>query len=305
MNPVNLFKALADTTRLRLFNVLLHNELNVNEIVDIMGMGQSRISRHLKILTDSNLLSSRRDGLWVFYTVNKKDANSRFVESIAHLLKGDEQFREELMRTEGILNQKKNSRRRFFDTIADDWDRLKKEILNNFDPAPHILNMMDRCSVAVDLGCGTGYLLSQLTEKAEKVIGVDSSPKMLEIARRRFSHNAPIELRLGELEHLPIRDRAGDCAILNMVLHHLPQPINGVREVNRILRKGKKLIIVEFDKHKNESLRTKFGDHWLGFHRHEITGWLSETGFEPVDLRQFPLRGLTVNIFLSVKRNRI
>lgn len=305
MEPVYLFKALADTTRLRLFNILLHNELNVNEIVDIMGMGQSRISRHLKILTDSSLLSSRRDGLWVFYRVNKNEVNSRFIESIAHLLKKNEQFRDELVRTEGILKQQRHSRRRFFDTIADDWDRLKKEILNDFDPAPHVLGMMERCSVAVDLGCGTGYLLSKLTEKAERVIGVDSSPKMLEIARRRFSHNAPIELRLGELEHLPIRDRAGDCAILNMVLHHLPKPVNGIQEINRILRKGKKLIIVEFEKHKDESLRRKFGDHWLGFHRHEITRWLSETGFELVDFEQFPLEELAVNIFLSVKRNRI
>jgi len=62
MKAVNLFKALADETRLRLVHLFLHFELNVNEIVAILGMGQSRISHHLKILVDSQLLTSRRDG---------------------------------------------------------------------------------------------------------------------------------------------------------------------------------------------------------------------------------------------------
>lgn len=67
MQPIIYFKALADETRLRLLNLLREQELNVNEIVAILEMGQSRISRHLKILSESGLLQSRRDGLWVFY----------------------------------------------------------------------------------------------------------------------------------------------------------------------------------------------------------------------------------------------
>ncbi len=64
------FKALSDATRLRLMHILLHYELSVNELVTILGMGQSRISRHLKILTEAGLLTSRRDGLWVFYSAS-------------------------------------------------------------------------------------------------------------------------------------------------------------------------------------------------------------------------------------------
>ena len=49
------FKALSDETRLRLVHILLHYELSVNELVRILGMGQSRVSRHLKILTEAGL----------------------------------------------------------------------------------------------------------------------------------------------------------------------------------------------------------------------------------------------------------
>ena len=59
-----------DETRLRLALVLYHCELSVNELAALMSMGQSRISRHLKILTEAGLLHSRRDGLWAFYSAN-------------------------------------------------------------------------------------------------------------------------------------------------------------------------------------------------------------------------------------------
>ena len=50
MTTVTIFKALADETRLRLLRILLHHELSVNELLSILKMGQSRISRHLRVL---------------------------------------------------------------------------------------------------------------------------------------------------------------------------------------------------------------------------------------------------------------
>ena len=66
------FKALSDETRLRLVHILLHYELSVNELVSILDMGQSRVSRHLKILTEAGLLTSRR---WTSWT-KKRPASS-------------------------------------------------------------------------------------------------------------------------------------------------------------------------------------------------------------------------------------
>ena len=75
------FKALADETRLRLANILLHYELSVNELVQILNMGQSRVSRHLKILSEAGLLLSRRDGLWVFYQSPKTGRAREFLDA--------------------------------------------------------------------------------------------------------------------------------------------------------------------------------------------------------------------------------
>lgn len=304
MNALDYFKALAEITRLRVFNILSHYELSVNEIATLMQMGQSRISRHLRILTDSGLLSSRRDGLWVFYRAVISDENRFFLNAVKKLLEGDKQLGEDLKRAGTILSERKNKTKRFFDSIADDWDRLKRDLLGGLDLTGHILEKIDSCDVAVDLGCGTGHLIPALKERADIVIGVDSSTRMLEIARRRFSkYGTGVDLRLGELEHLPLRDEESDFVLLNMVLHHLSVPQEGIREAHRILKRGKKFMIVDFHKHNNELMRTKYGDRWLGFKEGEIERLLVDAGFEIVDNQQFQLESeMTVMLLVSVKR---
>ncbi len=84
---INFFKALADETRLRVLNLLIDNELNVNEIMSVLSMGQSRISRHLKILTDCNLLKFRRDGLGFFIKQLKQEKDSILFRLSGLLLK--------------------------------------------------------------------------------------------------------------------------------------------------------------------------------------------------------------------------
>ena len=60
-------KALADETRLRILRILMTGTYNVNELVAILSMGQSRVSRHLRILSDAGLVRPRRQGTWVYY----------------------------------------------------------------------------------------------------------------------------------------------------------------------------------------------------------------------------------------------
>ena len=61
------FKTLSDPTRVRILRLLEQEELIVGELMDILGMAQSRVSRHLAILREAGLLSDRRDGTFVAY----------------------------------------------------------------------------------------------------------------------------------------------------------------------------------------------------------------------------------------------
>ena len=61
------FKTLSDPTRVRVLALLEQEELAVQELMDVLGMAQSRVSRHLAILREAGLLRDRRDGTYVFY----------------------------------------------------------------------------------------------------------------------------------------------------------------------------------------------------------------------------------------------
>ena len=78
-------KALSDETRLRIFNLLLKQECCVCEVMQALDISQTRASRNLGILQNAGLLKTRRDGLWVLYSIDWQTANSYAVH-LARLL---------------------------------------------------------------------------------------------------------------------------------------------------------------------------------------------------------------------------
>jgi len=304
MKALTYFKALSDQTRVRIFNVLRHLELNVNEIVKLLDMGQSRVSRHLKIMNDSGLLVSRRDGLWVFYSVPKNGDVSGFIDSIGCLLSGDPILDADLERAGDILNDRKKETSRFFDSVAEDWEAMKRTIIGERDLAADILKGIQSCAVVADLGCGTGDLLVHLHKKAKTIIGVDNSPRMLERAQLYCADNRmDTDLRIGELEHLPMRNAEADCVIINLVLHHLAVPLDGIREARRVLKKHGRLIVTDFDKHEDETLRGQYGDRWLGFTKEEVEKWMKSVNFKIKTFVQLKVkRGLSINLYVAHRK---
>jgi len=291
MIVINLFKALSDETRMRLLNLSVHYELNVNEIVSILEMGQSRISRHLKILTDCGLLTFRRDGLWIFYSAAIKGEGFDFIQSIKHLFNHNSQFKIDLEAAEKCIVERSNKTTRFFDAISKNWELLKQDIVGDLDLNGKILKAIGASDTIVDLGCGTGDLLPLLKTKSVHVIGVEKSVKMLEEARKHYELNRDgIDLRIGELEHLPLRDEEAEIALTNLVLHHLSEPKKAIKEVHRILKTGGSFIIIDLHVHQDETMRKRYGDLWLGFSIDVLENWLKESGFLPQKVEHFNLK---------------
>jgi len=309
MSAIQYFKALSDETRLRLLNLSVHYELNVNEIVKILDMGQSRISRHLKILTDCGLLTYRRDGLWIFYSATTSGAGFTFLQSIKYILQDNSLFKKDLEAAEICILERSQKTKIFFNSISKNWELLKQDILGDFKLNENILSAIpfsksqSETKTIVDLGCGTGDILPVLKTKSFQVIGVERSIKMLEEARKHFDFERDgIDIRIGELEHLPLRDEEADLALTNLVLHHLSEPKRAFKEVWRILKPDGAFLIFDLLLHHDETMRQKYGDLWLGFSIDTLSLWLKECGFSTEKTEYFSLKnGLKGFLYKSNK----
>ncbi|GAB6037325.1 metalloregulator ArsR/SmtB family transcription factor [Fundidesulfovibrio butyratiphilus] len=302
MNVPAVFKALADETRLRLVRLLARHELNVGEIVAALAMGQSRVSRHLRILVECGLLRVRRDGLWAFYAPAQSGRASELLAALAPFLQ-DLDHGQDLDRAAQVMALRAQETRRFFNAVAGRWPDMRREVLGGLDLEGLLMDRVPTCAVAVDLGCGPGGLVAALARKAERVIGVDASSAMLERARETNPGHA-VSLRVGELEHLPLADAEAEAAVLSLTLHHLSDPGAALVEAGRVLAPGGVLVVADYLKHDNEDLRKRYGDRWLGFSPEELSDWLGRAGLRPEKTDHIPVNmGLTLGVTVARRPN--
>lgn len=301
MELLETLKSLADPVRLRIAAVLIDGELSVNELVELTGMGQSRISRHLKILTDSGVLQCRRDGLWAFYSASAAGEGQSFLLSISSFLT-DASFSADREKACAIRRARAEKSSRFFDKISGEWSSLKKLAIGEIDLDAEIVRRLDGYAVAADLGCGSGELAKSIAMCHHRVIGVDSSAKMLDAAKRLFDADSlPSDFRMGQLEHLPMRDGEADAGVVAMALHHLPEPSSALAELFRVIRKGGIAVIADYDAHEREQMREKHYDLWLGFSKKELTRMTAAAGFSVAESKTLRGGELGVHIITANK----
>jgi ArsR family transcriptional regulator len=276
-------KGLAHQARLRILRILDHGPFTVNELVDIVRLGQSGVSHHLKVLSEAGLVEGERHGAHVFYSLPRPTGEERAADRVLPWLTAE-------LAREGdpdgpavaaCLQRRAERSRRFFSEKARDWEGLRDRIMGPLDYLDRLAEAVEGCPTVVDLGTGTGTFLRHLGPRVREAIGVDASAEMLEMARGNVGRwgLSNVDLRLGALEHLPLGDGEADGAVANMVLHHLDHPSRGLAEIRRVLRRGGALVVAELAPHDQEAYRDLLGDHWLGLEPERLRGWVAEAGF--------------------------
>ena len=98
----------------------------------------------------------------------------------------------------------------------------------------------------LDVGCGTGELLSRLAAKfpAARLSGLDPVPAMLNIARGKLSSN--VDLREGWANSLPWSDDSFDVVVSCNMFHYITHPVDAIHEMGRVLRPGGQLVITDW-----------------------------------------------------------
>ncbi len=238
-SAVAILKAAAEPTRLRLLALLAHGELTVGEICAIVDQSQPRISRHLKLLTDAGLLDRFREQSWVYYRTPPA-GNGR--ETVRQLLALTDD-------TDGVLQR---DRQRLQAAVAE-----RGRLAADAAPSAALPAEVDRILVEelasqpigalLDVGTGSGHVLSLLGAKASRAVGIDISSEALRLARTRI-HGADLshcELQRGDMYNLPFAADLFDTAIADRVLAASERPVAALTEIARALHPGARLLVVE------------------------------------------------------------
>lgn len=167
----------------------------------------------------------------------------------------------------------------YFKEVATQWDELRKgffpdSLREEVVSKAYLLPEM----IVADIGAGSGFLSSLLTEKVSLVNLVDASEEMLTQAKKNLSSFSNAQFHLAEGREIPLPENSQDAVFANMYLHHAPDPLATIKEMTRILKPGGRLIISDLDLHNHTWMREEMADEWLGFDRSQILEWFQQAG---------------------------
>jgi ArsR family transcriptional regulator len=281
-----LLKALADETRLRILHLLSQEELSGSDLMEILNMGQSRISTHLALLKEVGLVVDRRHGRLMLYTLLPGPTAAMW-DSIVAENHSSPEFEADLAGLETLRDRRRADARAYFDRVAASFD---EQILpgRTWEGLARALVQLAPRGRYVDLCIGDGLLTLMLSEVATKVTAVDISSEMLAqlAARAQQRGITNVETVEGGIEDLPLADASFDVAVLSQALHHAEAPQKALSEARRILVPGGRVLVIDLLAHTEEWVRDQLHHKHLGFTESALDGLLRESGFERATIQR-------------------
>jgi ubiquinone/menaquinone biosynthesis C-methylase UbiE/DNA-binding HxlR family transcriptional regulator len=307
---VEIIRAIGEPTRLRILALLSHGEMAAGEMSVVLNQSQPRVSRHLKLLAEGGLIERRPEGAWVFFKLAEQGSAGRIVASIlAEVPSRDFIIARDIERLKQVQAQREQQAQAYFEAVAEEWNALRRL----HQPDQEVEEALSKAAgprqfdFHVDLGSGTGRILEVLSTKVTRAEGIDSSRKMLALARARFDDRSgrSLSVRQGDILSLPYEDQSADLVTIHQVLHYLREPSLAISEAARVLDIDGLLLIADFAPHNFEELREKHAHRRLGFTDHDVTDWCETAGLKILEITHVSppasQDGLIVTIWKATK----
>lgn len=302
-----LFQALADPTRLRVLALLREMELSVGELAQVLAQSQPRVSRHIKILGDAELVERRKEGSWVFLTLGRSELVQPLFSLIDEAADRESagSFAADRARLAAVRQDRAQAAERYFAAHAEAWDSIRSLHVAESEVEEAIRRVLGAKPLGrlVDIGTGTGRMIELFAERSSASVGVDKSSEMLRLARAKLdAAGVPaVSLRQGDMYALPLADGSADTVLLHQVLHYAHSPAAAIAEAARLLQPGGRLVIVDFAPHDREELREKAQHARLGFSDEAVVSWLAAAGLNGQVVDHLAGGELTVTIWAGTK----
>ncbi len=306
---LDLFRALGDPSRLRIIALLRVHELAVGELALLLDQSQPRVSRHIRILEEAGLAERRREGSWVFVRLARNanvTALLAFADAVPRNPSEAAAVAHDRLRLAAVQSEREAAAARYFAAHADEWDAIRSLHVAEEEVERAILALMRnrRLGHLLDIGTGTGRMVSILSPLASRITALDRSPEMLRIARTNFTASGvPVELVSGDFLALPLATDSVDSVVLHQVLHYAAAPDRVIAEAARVMRGSGHILIADFAPHDREELRRDAAHVRLGFSDAQIRGWFAASGLILETTEALSGGALTVKLWLGRRRS--
>ncbi len=276
-------RAAAEATRLRILGLCAHGELSVGELCEVLGQSQPRVSRHLKLLVEAELLERHQEGSHVYFRLTEGRDNSQLGRILVDLMPADDPVHAlDLERLQTVKQAWAVKAAAYFRRNAANWDRIRALHTDQaeIDRALQALLAEEEIGDLLDIGTGTGHVLELLGEQVDQAVGIDLSRDMLQVARSNLWNRGLSNclVRQADMMRLPFAGQRFDAVVLQMVLHYAERPAAAIAEAARVLRPGGRLVVVDFAEHRHEELMNEHAHRWLGFAEPGIKDFFKAAG---------------------------
>lgn len=305
---VDVLKAAGEPTRLRLLALLAGGDLTVTDLTEILGQSQPRISRHLKLLGEVELIDRYQEGAWAYFRLRQEGRAAHVVRQVLSAAASDDAvLSRDAERLTALKAARAERAQAYFSRNAAEWDALRQLHVSETAVEAALVEAVgvEPVDALLDLGTGTGRILQLLAPAYRRGVGVDASRDMLTVARANLDRAgvSKAQIRHGDIFNLPL-DGDFDLVTIHQVLHFLDQPEAAIAEAARVLVPGGRLAIVDLAPHSLDYLRDEHAHQRLGISHATMADWLARAGLVVETVVDVPpvagdSTGLTVTIWIA------
>ncbi len=270
-------RLLGDRTRLRLLALIREEELSVGELSEILNQRQSTVSSQLSRLREAGMALDRREGTRSYYRF-RGEKRDELWELITRSLGEDPVLGKDRERLEQVLLERRGGN--WLDQVAGSLDR-RWVPGRSFASLTFGLSLLLDLGVCLDMGSGDGALLSLLAPSADRLICLDSHPRMVEMGRKRAQEEGHpnVQFLRADMHHVPLRQGTMDTVFFLQSLQYARDPERVLSEAGRLTKPGGKCLVVTLDAHEDQRICEEYGHVWKGFDKEALEAWMNSAGF--------------------------